>query len=197
MTAVKAATRFFVVHHAFLATEGDFSHEKNISAKCTETQTHARIPRTDEHARWSHCDQKPSCKRARTIERLTKPALLADKVAGDFPRDARLTSPRDYQPVFQQPSCRSSDKYLTVLARENNLNCARLGLVMSRKHVPTAVARNRIKRVSREAFRVLKEQLRGWDIVVIGRFGVGNKTKLELRTALAWHWKKIERCKKS
>lgn len=84
-----------------------------------------------------------------------------------------------------------------MLARENGLHCARLGLVISRKHVPSAVARNRIKRVSRESFRLLKAQLCGWDIVVIGRSGVGKKTKLELRTALAWHWKKIERCKKS
>jgi RNase P protein component len=40
-------------------------------------------------------------------------------------------------------------------------------LAVARKHLPRAVARNRVKRVAREAFRAKAAELRGLDIVLI------------------------------
>lgn len=76
------------------------------------------------------------------------------------------------------------------------MGAARLGLVISRKHVKTAVKRNLIKRLIRESFRSNKQRLPSLDIVVIGRKGVGDKANEELRKSLENHWKKIEQCRR-
>ena len=87
---------------------------------------------------------------------LTK--LLAASPAS-LPKHVKLLKAADYNHVFDKPA-RSSDRYFTVLARPNKLLNARLGLVFSKKRVKRAVARNRLKRISRESFRLvlLKQQ---------------------------------------
>lgn len=44
---------------------------------------------------------------------------------------------------------------------------ARLGIVVAKKNVRLAVARNRLKRIVRETFRQQQECLQGLDIVVV------------------------------
>ena len=64
---------------------------------------------------------------------------------------------------------RESRGPLTIYGRANDLAHARLGLSVSR-HVGTAVRRNRIKRLIREAFRLMQHDLpRGYDLVVVVR----------------------------
>ena len=70
-----------------------------------------------------------------------------------FKKQAKLLKAADYNHVFDKPA-RSSDRYFTVLARPNNLLHARLGLAFTKKRVKLAVARNRLKRISRESFRL-------------------------------------------
>ncbi|MFI0378073.1 MAG: ribonuclease P protein component [Candidatus Thiodiazotropha sp.] len=70
---------------------------------------------------------------------------------GTFPRRCRLVKPGDYRRVFGDGE-RSSDSLFLVLARSNQLDCARLGLAVSKKSSPSAVHRNRIKRLIRESF---------------------------------------------
>lgn len=55
---------------------------------------------------------------------------------------------------------------LALYRRPNGLPIARLALIVPKKLVPTAVGRNRIRRLIREAFRQTQEQLGGVDIVV-------------------------------
>jgi ribonuclease P protein component len=43
---------------------------------------------------------------------------------------------------------------------------ARLGLIVAKRHVPRAHARNRIKRVLRESFRLRRPELPAFDIVI-------------------------------
>lgn len=61
-----------------------------------------------------------------------------------------------------------------------------------------AVARNRIKRLVRESFRQIQQQLPDVDLVVMGKPGVGAESNERIRASLACHWKRVEkRCKRS
>jgi ribonuclease P protein component len=57
--------------------------------------------------------------------------------------------------------------------------------------VRSAVQRNRIKRVIRESFRTHQSQLRGLDLVVIARRGVGAVKPRALFSVLEAHWSKL------
>lgn len=108
-----------------------------------------------------------------------------------FPRRVRLTGPAEYQRVFNNCQHRVNNRWLTVLATPNTLDHPRLGLAISRKVAKTAVARNRIKRVIRESFRLHQGRLGALDIVVLGRTGVAERTGRELATALETLWTRL------
>ncbi len=97
----------------------------------------------------------------------------------NFSRQFRLLLPSDYKFVFNR-SIRSSDKLLTIIARSNPEQLQpRLGLAIAKKSVRTAVHRNRIKRLSREFFRLNKEKIAQADYVILVRHGIDkldNKT---------------------
>ncbi len=85
-----------------------------------------------------------------------------------FPRRMRLSRNRDFRRVFEARTRASVDPLL-VYARPNALSHPRLGLSVSRR-VGKAVARNRIKRLVREAFRQIQHDLPGaYDYVVAVR----------------------------
>ncbi len=86
---------------------------------------------------------------------------------------------------------------MTVLARHNGLDHGRLGLVVSTRCAKRAFDRNRFKRLVRESFRHRQRQLRGWDVVVIGRAGVAQYSNGQIVASLAGHWVKVQRCVKS
>ncbi len=114
-----------------------------------------------------------------------------------FTRQQRLLSELDYKYVFDQ-AWKSTDRYLTVIARPNTCSFARLGLAIAKKRVKLAVARNRIKRLSRESFRLHQSCLAGLDCVVLARNGVAQANNQALLHSLAKHWLKLSRrCKKS
>ena len=87
---------------------------------------------------------------------------------------------------------------MTLLARENKLNHARLGLAISKKQLPRAVDRNRIKRLVRESFRQHQEQLAGLDCVVMARSAVSTLSNAVIFETLENHWNRLaEKCGKS
>lgn len=55
---------------------------------------------------------------------------------------------------------------LAVYRRDNQRDHARLALIVPKKLVRTAVARNRIRRLAREAFRLQQDELAGSDFLV-------------------------------
>ena len=109
-----------------------------------------------------------------------------------FDRHMRLINATDFQQIFAD-SCKSADGSLVVLARGNDRTYPRLGFAIGRKHVKTAVARNRIKRVIRESFRKHKHELGGLDVIVLARSGVVRCAPVELRSKIETHWKRIRR----
>lgn len=104
-----------------------------------------------------------------------------------FTRKQRLLNSQDYKYVFEQ-AYKSSDSCLTVLARKNGLNFARLGLIISKKRIRHAVARNRLKRLIRESFRKNQQCLAGLDLVVLAKYRANKVDNRVLLQSLAKHW---------
>lgn len=112
-----------------------------------------------------------------------------------LPKNAKLLNAADYNHVFDKP-VRSSDGYFTVLARPNKLSHARLGMAFSKKRVKLAVARNRLKRISRESFRLTKEKFNA-DFVVLAGARCANATNQQLFNSLEQHWQLLnKKCEK-
>lgn len=114
-----------------------------------------------------------------------------------FERRERLLQSRDYTGVFSAPLCKSSDQYITVLAKSNHRQYPRLGLAITKKKIKNAVTRNRVKRIVRESFRHHKEHIKGLDIVVLSQSQAAAVPNEVLFNSLHNHWLKLaERCKK-
>src|SRR6476620_9324064 len=85
-----------------------------------------------------------------------------------FPKSRHLRLPSEFSAVYEA-RVRESRGPLMVYALPNTLGYPRLGMSVNRK-VGTAVRRNRIRRLIREAFRLLQHDLpQGYDLVVVVR----------------------------
>lgn len=116
---------------------------------------------------------------------------------GDYPRTARLTRPADYARVFAGAK-RVADRYFTILVIQNDCGRARLGLAVSKKTAPSAVARNRIKRRIREAFRLHQQEVGGKDLVVIAKPPARAAQGAMLNRSLCQLWQRVrQRCERS
>ncbi len=105
-----------------------------------------------------------------------------------FHRQERLLSSQDYKSVFAKP-IKSADALYTVLAKPNYLSYARLGVIVSKKNVRTATARNRLNRIVRESFRTHKDIIKAYDVVVICKQHSDAAINQTLSTKLQKHWK--------
>lgn len=105
-----------------------------------------------------------------------------------FTRQQRLLHTQDFSQVFKT-SQKISFEGIVIYYRNNQHGFARLGLAISKKFIPKAVDRNLIKRIIRESFRSVAEDLASIDIVVSVRSQnqVANK---ELSASLIKMWHK-------
>lgn len=101
----------------------------------------------------------------------------------------RLKRPEEFKQVFSSKR-RSSDHYFLFLAKSNDFNWPRLGLAVPKKHIHSAVERNRLKRIIRESFRLKQKKLKGNDIVVVVRNKL-DVNKKNIESILAKHWDKV------
>ena len=114
-----------------------------------------------------------------------------------FTRDDRLLSSSDFQQVFKNNSLRVSNPDLLVLAMLNGKQNSRLGVVIGKKNVPSAVGRNRFKRAVRETFRKNTFKI-SLDIIVLARQGVGILSSEQLNLLLNQSWCRLrDRCNKA
>jgi ribonuclease P protein component len=83
-----------------------------------------------------------------------------------FPRSSRLLKTDEYSSVFNF-RCGKTGRYLNIYAKPNIANLsARLGIVVGKKQLRTAVSRNLAKRVVRDTFRLHRNELPNLDYIV-------------------------------
>jgi len=94
----------------------------------------------------------------------------------------RMHSSTEFDSVFKKPSQKVHGQSFLVLARTSEDSPSTLGLVVGKKNIPKAVARNRFKRIVRESFR--HHKTKNIDFVVLAKRPPKTETKAMLRRAL-------------
>ena len=100
-----------------------------------------------------------------------------------------LLTPSQFTFVFQQPQ-RAGTPQITILGRLNSLGHPRIGLTIAKKNVRRAHERNRIKRLTRESFRLRQHELPAMDFVVVAKKGVADLDNRALSEALEKLWRR-------
>jgi len=95
---------------------------------------------------------------------------MTDKPSYKFPQSMRIRRKRDFDAIFASGS-RMTAGGLTIITKKNLHSHPRLGISVPKSY-GSAVARNRIKRRIREAFRLTQHALARVDILCIPRRGL-------------------------
>ncbi|HFD10957.1 MAG TPA: ribonuclease P protein component [Crenotrichaceae bacterium] len=115
-----------------------------------------------------------------------------DKIQLFFKPEQRLRCEADFDAVFSEP-LRSRDQFFLLLARNTNQPHPRLGLIVSKKKIRKAVHRNRVKRITRDSFRLHQHQLPVVDVIVLAYQAAEQAERLVLRRSLDKHWEKLKK----
>lgn len=111
-----------------------------------------------------------------------------------FTKNRRLLKASEYKEVFDRNRLKVAHPNLLLLALPNNSGQSRLGLVIGKKNIPTAVGRNRVKRVVRETFRQFDFPV-ALDIVFLARKGADQLSSQEMNLLLHQSWCRLQqRC---
>src|ERR1700684_3745987 len=106
----------------------------------------------------------------------------------------RLHQPAEFRDVKRRGK-KFSDAFFSLSILANHETHARLGLSIATRTFGTAVARNRIKRLARESFRLKQHSLPPVDVTVSARDAARAAKLGDLRASLDRHWRSIaERC---
>ncbi len=100
-----------------------------------------------------------------------------------------MLTPNHFTFVFQQPQ-RAGTPQLTILGRQNSLGHPRIGLTVAKKHVKRAHERNRIKRLTRESFRLRQHELPAMDFVIVAKKGIAELDNPALTEVLEKLWRR-------
>jgi ribonuclease P protein component len=101
-----------------------------------------------------------------------------------------LHQPAEFRDVRQRGK-KLTDAYFSLSVMANHANCPRLGLAIATRTFGSAVARNRIKRLARESFRLNQHDLPRVDVMVSARDAARRARTTDLRASLERHWKSI------
>ncbi len=105
-----------------------------------------------------------------------------------------MHQPAEFREVRQRGK-KFADAFFSLSVLANHENHPRLGLAIATRTFGSAVARNRIKRLTRESFRLNQHALPAVDVTVSARDAARRAGPMELRSSLEKHWKSIlKRC---
>jgi ribonuclease P protein component len=102
----------------------------------------------------------------------------------------RLRSKLQFDAVYAGGR-RVDDRFFGLRIKPNGLRHARIGLAVAVKTAGNAVARNRLRRLVRESFRLNQHDLPPVDIVVAAKFPAREAPATSLRASLAALWKRV------
>jgi ribonuclease P protein component len=109
-----------------------------------------------------------------------------------FTKQQRLTKAYEFSQVFENNQHKANSNHLLLLAMTTQLPLPRLGLVISKKNVGCAVARNRVKRLSREVFRQRCDLLPPSDLIVLAKPGISGLSNQKLIALLHQMFDKLQ-----
>ena len=112
---------------------------------------------------------------------------LPDKNGFCFTKQQRLLKPFEFKDVLSKPTFKIvTSQFVVYIQTQETL---RLGLAIAKKHIKTAVKRNRVKRLLRENFRLCCATLPQVAIVVMSRSGLANVTHAQIELL----WQQLQR----
>ena len=116
---------------------------------------------------------------------LAEPKAVRASLSKDdftFPSRCRIKQRKDFEQALRSES--KINKWFALHLFKTANNYARLGMVVSKRTMPKAVARNFAKRLIRECFRQNLAVLPATDFVIRIRRNLTHENSLEARSAL-------------
>ena len=114
-----------------------------------------------------------------------------------FGKDQRLLKASEFKEVFDLNTCKISHPKWLLLAKFNEDCSSRLGLVIGKKNIPTAVGRNLVKRLVRESFRKT-DFPHSIDVIFLARKGADKLNSKDMALLLQESWcRLLQRCEAS
>lgn len=107
-----------------------------------------------------------------------------------FAKQSRLLNAQDFKAVFDDAHFKVHQPNFLFLAKLNTQH--RLGLVVAKKKIRRAHERNRIKRLTRESFRLFQQIDFPIDIVVMPKMGIEQVSNTELLQQLETAWARLQ-----
>ncbi len=99
--------------------------------------------------------------------------------AARFPRAARILAKHEFDHVFRAGLSAGSKLFRGLVTVSDS---ARLGITVPKRAVALAPARNRIKRIVREAFRLRRSQLPNYGFIVVARGDIAKADAKAIRS---------------
>jgi ribonuclease P protein component len=109
-----------------------------------------------------------------------------------FGAELRLRSKLQFDAIYADGR-RIDDRFFALRVKPNGLAHPRVGLAVAIKTAGNAVARNRLRRLVRESFRLAQHELPAVDIVVSAKFPAREAPAATLRASLATLWQRVAR----
>ncbi len=107
-----------------------------------------------------------------------------------FGPQLRLRSKLQFDAIYAGGR-RIDDRLFALRVKPNGLTHPRVGLAVAVKTAGNAVARNRLRRLIRESFRLAQFELPAVDIVVAAKFSAREAPAEALRASLAALWQRV------